>query len=178
MRILSILFLCLSVFTISSCGDDEDMATATALSAEAIIGDWNLTAYNNGGDIIVVGLGSNTFTSSITNSNVVVTFGANGNWSSVGDYDITVVTPDTTETTTYDDGIGMGTYTVTSTQLVLSGINAGDDADLDLPTVLNVAEYSVDNLLRLRGNTRETFMDPVFGLTVSVDLDTEMTLER
>jgi hypothetical protein len=36
----------------------------------------------------------------------------------------------------------------------------------------------VDNLLRLRGNTRETFMDPVFGLTVSVDLDTEMTLER
>lgn len=175
MRNFFFLLLALSLFTFTACGDDD--AAMAELNQDNIVGDWNLTVFNNDADISIVGFGESSATSEISNSNVVVTFAAGGTWTSTGDFDITIVS-DSTTTETYTDGIGSGTYTVTSTQLTMSGIDGGDDADTEAPTVFTVRSFQENMLIDLAGNVMETITDPFFGLTVTTDVDTEMTLER
>lgn len=176
MRNFFFLLLTLSLFTFTACGDDD--ATMAELNQDNIVGDWNLTAFNNDASITLDGQPFGDVTSSIANSNAVVSFAADGTWSSTGMYDITIMTTDTTETETVTDGIGSGTYTVTATELSMTGIDAGDEADTETPTVFTVNNFQLNALLDLSGTASETTMDPFFNLTIGADVSTEMTLER
>ncbi|SEQ46396.1 hypothetical protein [Neolewinella agarilytica] len=177
MRNLSLLMLPLCLLLFTACGGDDD-SDAVELTQENVVGDWNLIELNNDFEVSIAGLGDESGSSEIANSTVVVTFAADGTWSSAGQYDITIMSSDTTEMETYDDGIGSGTYSVTNSQLSMTGIDAGDDSDTESPTVFTVRSYVMGSSLELVGNASETIMDPFFGLTVSVDVDTEMVLER
>lgn len=176
MRNFFFLLLALSLFTFAACGDD-DADSPAELNQTNIVGDWNLTVFNNDADISIAGLGDTRVTSELASSNVVVSFAAGGTWTSTGEFDLTVVS-DTTTTETYTDGIGSGTYTVTSTQLTMTGIDAGDEADVEGPSVFTVRNFQENMLIDLSGNVMETIMDPFFGLTITTDITTEMTLER
>jgi len=177
MRNLTLLLLPLCLFLFTACGDDDDSASAE-LTQENIVGDWNLTALDSDFAISIAGLGDNSGTSDIANSSVIVTFEADGTWTSDGQYDITIMSSDTTETETYDDGIGSGTYTVTSTMLTMTGIDSGDEADTETPTPFMVTNFQEGMLIELDGNVMETVTDPFFGLEISADVTTKMTLEK
>lgn len=175
MRNFFYLLLFVSVATFSACGDDD--SAGAALTQENISGEWNLTMFSNDGSVSVSGFGSSPIESDISNSTVVIDFAADGTWTSMGQYDITVVS-DTTTTDTYTDGIGSGTYTVENGRLSMTGIDSGDEADTETPTVLNVRNFVPDMIIELTGNNMASFTDPFFGLTVSTNFDTEMVLER
>lgn len=172
MRNFFFLLLTLSIFTFAACGDDD--AAMAELNQDNIVGDWNLTVFGNDADITIAGATSSV-TSDISNSTVVITFAEAGTWTSTGSFDVTIVA-DSTTTEMYTDGIGSGTYTVTSTQLTMTGIDAGDEADTETPTVLNVQSFSENMMLSLAGSASETV--EFFGITATTEVDTEMVLER
>jgi|GEM_PF-3170709 len=174
MRIALYTLLVAGIFTFNGCGSDDD--AAAMLSMDNIQGSWDLTAYSSDSDVTVLGETSN-LTSEISNSSVVVSFAADGSWTSEGSYTITSMDADTTTVEMYDDGIGEGTYTVSSGSLTLVGLDAGDESDMESLT-LNVAQFTEGSELRLNASVMETIMDPFFGLTITIDADIDMALER
>lgn len=160
--------------SLSSCGDDDD--NSPGLSNATIAGTWNVTAYTSDSDITFGGEVTNA-TSSISNSTLTITFSETGTWTSEGSYTQTVVSDGMTETEVIDD-IGTGIYTTTNGRLQLQGLDAGDEADLEIPFDFNVTEFDADRIMVLDGNAMESIMDPIFGLTFDVDIDIDMTLER
>lgn len=174
MRNFFFLLLCVGLVSFSSCGDDDD--NSSSLTTENIAGTWNVTAYSNEGDITA--LGSTTSTSSVaSNSTLTITFNDGGTWTSAGTYTLTTTSDGTTDTEEVD-GLGGGTYTISNGSLTLQGLDAGDESDVEVPLVLNVDSFVENMLIELSGNTNETIMDPFFGLEITIDLDTDMTLER
>lgn len=172
----SLLFM--GLFLVSSCGSDDD-SNSVAITMENIQGSWNLTDMNVDAEIVVSD-GTTTerssIVSTIANSTVVMTFNANGTWSSTGMLEITTTDADGTETTELTDGIGSGTYTVVNGTISIAGIDAENEADVEDPVPYNVTTFQPGSRLVLDGSAMESV--DFFGVMFSVDLEQEITLEQ
>ena len=168
--------LMVGLFSFSSCDKDDP---EVKLDDEAIVGTWNLTAYDADADVGIGFAGvveTTKSVSTISNSTVTVTFDATGNWTSTGDYTLTTTVDGETETEEVTGGIGSGTYTVVDGRLTMSDIDAGDENDVE--TIEFDTSYSPDTQIDLVANVKESGSDPVFGLDFEIDLMLDMTLEK
>jgi len=171
------LLLCVGLFTFASCNDDDD--DEPSLTEANIEGTWNLDRYDNDYTIDITGTDAVNGSSEISNSNVTMTFTSSSlTWTSTGDFTLTLTDSDSTTTENITGGIGSGTYSVENGNLVLVGIDSGDETDSDAPTVFRPTSYNPDSELKADGDIDVTIMDPLFGLTVSIDGDIKMELSR
>ncbi|MEM9261035.1 MAG: hypothetical protein AAGA62_15435, partial [Bacteroidota bacterium] len=152
---------------------------AVAITMENIQGSWNLTGMDVNAEITIsdgIQTENSTIVSTIANSTVVMTFNADGTWSSTGMVEVTTTDEDGTETTELTDGVGSGTYTVTNGVVCIAGIYAGNEADVEDPVPYTVTRFQPGSLLVLDGSAMESV--DFFGATLSLDLEQEITLEQ
>ncbi len=170
------LLVCVSLFTFTSCNDDDDDPELTESNIE---GAWNLEAYENDYTLNIVGLGTTAGKAEITNSDVIVTFSsADLTWTSSGDFTLEVTDADSTTTENLTGGIGSGTYSVENGNLLMVGIDAGDETDNDEPTSFRPTSYNPDSRFEGQADLDVTITEPFLGLTVSIDGDVIMELSR
>lgn len=179
MRITFFSLLCISFFLISSCGGDDD-TNAIAITIQDIQGSWNLTGMDTDAEVSLTESGQTErapIVSSIANSTVVMTFNADGTWTSTGMVQINITYEETEmETTELTNGIGSGTYTIADGQVSIAGIEAENETDVEEPVPYTVISFQPNSRLVLDGRAMESI--DFSGSIFSIDLEQTITLEQ
>lgn len=156
----------------------DSIVNPTDPAVDSIVGSWNYTDADIEATATTTIMGMTVTTVSRTeyvNSNILVTFNANGTYTTTGDatynyYEDGVLTD--TETDNYDD---QGTYVINNDRLIMTSTDPNSNSIADDEAIFTIVVLNATNLdLDVSG----TFTENILGTTVDFSLDGFLDFER